>query len=102
MILVKLFQPIQNTSTLWFASTTIAILETLASNTISLADKFPTPTKIVPLADGMSLYGESPLSPMLLAKSILYLKNLAAKRSVLFIYLNRSLAAFMATSKAQN
>jgi hypothetical protein len=58
---LKIFQPIKNTPNIWFASTTIAIIETLASNTISLAEQLPPSTKIERLADGTALYGESPL-----------------------------------------
>jgi hypothetical protein len=78
MILMKLFQPIQNTSTLCFASTTIAILETLASNSISLADKLPPSTSIESLADGMSLYGESSL-PDIVGKEYLVFEKLGNK-----------------------
>jgi hypothetical protein len=78
MILSKLSQPIQNQPSLWLASTTIAILETLASSTISLADEFPPSTTIERLADGISLYGESPL-PNVVGKEYLIFEKLGNK-----------------------
>jgi hypothetical protein len=78
MILSKLPQPIHNPPTLWFASTTLAILETLASNSISLAHQFSSSTTIERLADGISLYGESPL-PNVVGKEYLIFEKLGDK-----------------------
>jgi hypothetical protein len=61
MIIFKLFHPIKKYQKLWLASTTIAILETITNTTVSLANQLPSIATIDGLADGTSLYGESPV-----------------------------------------
>jgi hypothetical protein len=87
MILMKLLQPDLN-SQKWLISTTIAILETLTSNIISLASKLPPIATMDGLADGASVYGESPL-PDVVGKEYLVFEKLGNKTIGAF-YLPRS------------
>ncbi len=78
MIISKLFQPSQKTYKLLITSSTIAILETITSSTISLANKLPVTALTSGLADGTSLYGESPL-PDIVGKEYLIFEKIGSK-----------------------